>query len=62
VSFSDTDPKVVSVIVPRSVIPTTAKFAKVRLDNVQDPAGNSISLAGANAADKTADNIKAGSL
>lgn len=62
VSFSDTDPKVVTVVVPRSVIPTTAKYFKVRLDAVQDPAGNVISTAGASATDRTADNIKSGSL
>lgn len=62
VAFSDTDPKVLAVVVPRSVIPATAKFVKARVLNVQDPAGNAVSTGGANAADKTADNVKAGSL
>jgi hypothetical protein len=62
VSFSTTDPKVVYVTVDRALVPTDAKFFKVRVDNVEDPARNVIATGNENAADQTADNIKMGAI
>jgi hypothetical protein len=62
VQFSDSDPKVVHVSVDRSWVPADARFVKVRVDNVEDPAGNVISTGGKVASDLTADNIKGGAI
>jgi hypothetical protein len=62
VALSTTDAKVVQVTVNRDLVPTDAKFVKVRVDNVQDPADNVIGTGNEVAADNTADNIKMGAI
>jgi hypothetical protein len=62
VTLSSSDPKVVFVTVPRSVVPSGTKFYKVRVEAVQDPSGNVISTTGKVDANLTADNIKSGAL
>lgn len=62
VSASTSDPKVVWVSVPKSIMPTDAETVKVRVRNVEDPAGNVVSDDNENAEDKTADNVKIGNL
>jgi hypothetical protein len=60
IDYSTREPNVVYVTVPSTFIPTNAKQFKVRVQNVEDPAGNVISSAGEVATDKTADNVKSG--
>jgi hypothetical protein len=62
VTHSTTDAKVVHVTVNRDLVPTAAKFFKVRVENVQDPADNIIATGNEVAADNTADNIKMGAI
>jgi hypothetical protein len=59
---STTDPKVVWVTVPKSLVPSDARSFKVMARDLQDPAGNVVSETNKKADDLTADNIKSGSL
>jgi hypothetical protein len=60
---STNDPKVVWVTVPAAAIPLDTEFFKVRvLPAVGDPAGNVVSEGNEKAEDKTADNVKAGTI
>lgn len=62
VTFDPSNPRTVFVTVARTLVPTEAKYFKVRVENAADPAGNTISTSGKVEADDTADNIKFGSL
>ena len=62
VAASTSDPKVIWFSVPKSIIPTDADKVKVRVRNVEDPAGNVVSDDNENAEDQTADNVKIGDL
>lgn len=58
VRYSTTDPKVVFFDIPRTLIPASGKEIKVRVNSIQDPAGNTVATGNSVTADKTADNIK----
>jgi hypothetical protein len=62
VAFSNSDPKVIHVTVPRSHVPAAAKAFKVSVEGVKDPAGNLVATGNEVASDQTADNIKMGAI
>jgi hypothetical protein len=61
--ISPSDPKIVQIDILKSLIPTNARYVRVRVDpNVLDPAGNRVSESNKSTTDLTADNVKDGAM